>query len=197
MRRVASFLNDISGGRITPNQITYTGFLMHIPIAVLIATGQNLPAALLLIIFGLFDTLDGELARLQKTSSPAGMFLDSATDRIKEVMLYCGIVAQLVGTNNKLLIIACVGALGASLCTSYLNAWGEAVLANHKSTDSHTVNNTFRSGLLGFDLRMLLIILGLIASRLDLAIYTIFALATFTVFQRFMSIKARLSHVQN
>ncbi len=125
------------------------------------------------------------------------MFLDSATDRIKEVMLYCGIVAQLIATNNKFLIIACVGALGASLCTSYLNAWGEAVLANHRPKDAHTVNKSFRSGLLGFDLRMLLIILGLLTNRLDLAVYTILALATLTVFQRFTSIKARLSHVQN
>ncbi|MDQ5958686.1 MAG: CDP-alcohol phosphatidyltransferase family protein, partial [Patescibacteria group bacterium] len=64
MSKIAGLLNKISGGKITPNGITWFGFFMHIPIAYFIATGNLIIAGVGLIIFGLFDTLDGELARL-------------------------------------------------------------------------------------------------------------------------------------
>lgn len=197
MRMVTRTIDRLSGSRITPNQITVTGLLAHIPIAILIGGRHFELAAVLLIIFGLFDTLDGELARLQKRTSSFGMFLDSSTDRIKEIMLYCGIVAAVLKTDHtSVVVIAAVGALGASLCTSYLNAWGEAVLAQTvKNSTDHKVNKTFRSGFLGFDLRILLIILGLLFNRLEIVIYTILVLATITVFQRFNHIAERLKNV--
>src|ERR1700685_1523813 len=69
IRHLAGMLDRLSGGRLHPNTITIIGFVMHAPIAVLIATRHNLWAAGLLVFFGLFDTLDGELARLQNSDS--------------------------------------------------------------------------------------------------------------------------------
>ncbi|HUP26693.1 MAG TPA: CDP-alcohol phosphatidyltransferase family protein [Candidatus Limnocylindrales bacterium] len=195
MRSFARLLNHFSGGKLTPNQVTIAGLLAHLPIVWLIATRHNVVAAILLIIFGLFDTLDGELARLQKWTTPLGMFMDSSTDRMKEILLYCGIVAALLQANHKVVIVAAVGALGASLCTSYLNAWGEAVLATVQSSKAHAVNKSFRSGLLSFELRMVLIIGGLLFNRLDVVVYIIVVLATITVMQRFMHITGRLKNV--
>src|SRR5205085_12126990 len=80
MRTVARGLNRLTGGKLSPNAVTIVGLLAHLPIAYFIATGRLTLAAVLLVIFGLFDTLDGELARLQKRASNIGMFLDSATD---------------------------------------------------------------------------------------------------------------------
>lgn len=65
MHGLAQLLNKLSGGKINPDWVTIFGFVMHVPIAVLIARGSFSWAAVLLLIFGLFDTLDGELARLQ------------------------------------------------------------------------------------------------------------------------------------
>lgn len=198
VRQLARFLDRVSKGRITPNQITFMGLIAHIPVALLIGTRHYLwAAAVFLAIFGLFDTLDGELARLQKRTSLLGMFIDSSTDRIKEIILYCGIMAALVHTGHHATVVVAVGALGASLCTSYLNAWGEAVLSQNSRSVSHTVNKSFRSGLLGFDLRMVLIILGLLVDQLELTMYVILVLATITVFQRFIHITGRLRHVQD
>jgi phosphatidylglycerophosphate synthase len=73
MRSIARFLNTISGGKITPNMVTITSLVAHLPIAYFIATGSHFLAAGLLVVFGLMDALDGELARLQKKDSPAGM----------------------------------------------------------------------------------------------------------------------------
>ena len=60
-----------------------------------IINNQLPQAALLLAVFGLFDTLDGELARLQGTESPQGAFLDSVTDRMKEILVYVGLAVWL------------------------------------------------------------------------------------------------------
>src|ERR1700712_190246 len=84
MREIAKLLNHISGGRVTPNGVTWFGFAMHIPIALLIATDHLVWGGVLLIVFGLFDTLDGELARLQNRVTSNGGFLDASTDRFKE-----------------------------------------------------------------------------------------------------------------
>ncbi len=197
MHQLARALNRLTKGRLEPNAITFAGLVAHVPIACLIGLEYTLLAGILLIIFGLFDTLDGELARLQKKSSLSGMFIDSSTDRIKEIFLYCGITALLFSTGDKYLLVAVTAALGASLATSYLNAWGEAVLANSSDTHKHESNKTFRSGLLGFDIRMFLLIAGLLSNRLEVVIYTILVLATITVFQRFFNITGRLKRVQD
>lgn len=196
MRGIARFLNSLTGGKLSPNMVTITGLLAHIPIALLIAQGYLGYAALGLVVFGLFDTLDGELARLQKRPSAVGMFLDSATDRMKEIMLYCGIAVFMLNspvTNAAIVIL--VAALGVSMLTSYLNAWGEVVLANYTSTKDHKLNKTFRNGLLGFELRMFLIIVGLLTDKLAVVLSFILVLGILTVWQRFMNIIRHLKDV--
>lgn len=196
MTAVARLLNTISGGKLTPNSITIIGLLAHLPIAWLIAQRHPVKAAVLLIIFGLFDALDGALARLQNSTSSVGIFLDSSTDRIKEVLIYCGIVAFFLYSNaSAALVIAAVGALGASLVTSYLNAMGDAIIAK-ASPSSHQANKTFRSGLLSFDLRIFLIIIGLLFGQLKVVIYIILVLASLTIIQRFINVVRRLKDVQ-
>lgn len=194
MRRIAAILNSVSGGRVSPNMVTWIGFAMHVPIAGLIATNHLLWAAVLLIIFGLFDTLDGELARLQKRASPAGMLLDAATDRMKEVLVYAGIAYYLVEQNeSSLLVAAAVLALGASVCVSYVKAKGEAAVASGtKEIDHHTLNRMFADGLLTFEIRMTLLIIGLVTGWLTWIVVIIAAGATVTAFQRLQSISKAL-----
>ena len=191
MRSVAKALNRISGGRITPNSVTIVSLLAHIPIAWLIATNHYRPAGLLLIVFGLFDTLDGELARLQNRSSSAGMFLDSVTDRIKEILLYVGAAYSFVSLGRPYMVTWAVLACGVSLLTSYANAWGEVVMRGHKSA-VHQTNKTLRTGLMGFEVRMTLFIVGLLSTRLILAVVIIAILTTITALQRIYNVMRAL-----
>ncbi|CAN5646393.1 archaetidylinositol phosphate synthase [soil metagenome] len=190
--RVAVVLDRLSGGRLTATHITLIGLLAHLPIAWLIATGELPIAAVLLAIFGLFDTLDGAMARVQNKESLAGMFLDSTTDRIKEVILYCGIVSYLIGLPDTTVIVVAVAALGASLLTSYINAWGEVTLAASIKKHTHKVNQALRIGLGGFEVRMALLVAGLILNRLEIIIYVILVLALLTIAQRIMNTLQRL-----
>lgn len=196
MRVIAIAIHGISHGKITPNSITLIGLVMHLPIAWYIIAGQLKIAGLLLIIFGLFDTLDGELARLQNKTSARGMFLDSATDRIKELVIYIGLTAWLVSTQGPTAdFVFLVGALGISLIISYLNAWGEAVLTRHSLKPKHQVNKTFRGGILGFELRMFLLISGLLLNQVVVVFGIIVILGTVTLAARLNSILKKLENV--
>lgn len=196
MRHIAIMLNKITGNSLSPNIITILGLLAHVPIAWLIAIRHPLWAALFLVIFGLFDTLDGEIARSQNKTTALGMFLDSTTDRIKEIMLYCGMAIFMIDSGaSKTTLVVLVAALGISVLTSYLNAWGEVVLAHYSKTKLHQINQTFRSGLLSFDIRMALIIIGLVSGRLTIVLYVISILGFVTVVQRFINISQNLKNV--
>src|SRR5690606_20551678 len=97
LKHLAKFIDHISGGRITPNQVTITSTLGHGLIAWAIIAGRLELAAAGLFLFGLMDAFDGELARLQNRQSHLGIVLDSLADRLKETLIYAGIGVYLVG----------------------------------------------------------------------------------------------------
>jgi len=196
IRRLARLINVVTGGRVSPNAVTITGLLAHIPIAWLIATRHNVWAAGLLVIFGLFDVLDGELARLQGTTSTAGMLLDSVTDRMKEVLLYTGAAYAIVFGSRPHMAVWAVAACGASLLVSYTNAWGEAVIAGKQAKD-HRLNKAFRTGLMGYEVRMFVLFIGLLSNRVILAVIVIALLAAVTAFQRLIKITQSLNDAKD
>jgi CDP-diacylglycerol--glycerol-3-phosphate 3-phosphatidyltransferase len=191
LRQFAKFLNGISKGKLTPNMVTITGLLAHIPIAWLIAAQHNIIAAILLIFFGLFDTLDGELSRLQKTESTKGMLLDAVTDRYKEVILYTGVGYSFVSQGHPYLAVWAIVACGASLSVSYVKAKGEsAYLSMGNKIDK--VNNLFKDGLMRFEIRMVILILGLLTNRLSIAIIFIAVMSSYTAIKRLITVSNKL-----
>jgi phosphatidylglycerophosphate synthase len=195
MRLLARGLNTATGGKLHPDVVTIVGFLAHIPIAVLIATGNhNILAGVLLLVFGLFDTLDGEIARLQNRASPRGMLLDASTDRMKEVLLYIGTAYVLAGGAHPKQAVWAVAACGASLCVSYVKAKGEAAVAAGKPIPHAVLNKLFKDGLLTFELRMFVLLVGLFADQLVVAVAAIAVLACWTAFQRLIRISKALGN---
>jgi len=192
MRVFARVLNAVSGGRFTPNGVTIFGLAMHAPIAWLIAMQHNLWAAALLVVFGLFDTLDGELARLQNRVSTHGRLLDSVTDRVKEVLLYTGAAYGIIAaTGRPYLAVWAVAACGCSLLTSYVNAAGDAIMVG-KKTSQHDANKAFRGGLFPFEIRMFILVIGLLSGRITLAVIVIALGAGYTATDRLIRVWSRL-----
>jgi phosphatidylglycerophosphate synthase len=188
MRVFARIINKLSRGRVTPNDITLFGLTMHLPIALLIATRHNYWAAGLLLVFGLFDTLDGELARLQHRESSSGRFLDSVTDRIKEIMLYLGTAYAAIALGGKSYMVTwVVAACGSALLTSYVNAAGDAIIKTRK-VETHAENKAFRGGLFPFEIRMFILIVGLVSNELSIAIIIIAIGASFTALNRMLRV---------
>ncbi len=188
---IARGLNSISGGRITPNAITIIGLLAHVYIAWLIAQQSFIWAAGLLVVFGLFDALDGQLARLQHKASSAGMVLDATTDRMKEVLLYTGASYALIQMGQTSAAVWAVSACGASLLVSYVKAKGETAVKDSTLTPNQ-VNRLFQDGFLRFELRMTILIIGLLFNYLGASIILIAVLAWYTAFQRLYMIMKKL-----
>ncbi len=197
MHVIAMQINYLSRGKITPNMITAVSVIMHLPIAYLIATNNYIVAAVLLVIFGLFDALDGELARLQKVANNAGMLLDASTDRIKEVVLYIGVVYSLILSADSYQLAAriaatAVAACGFSLVVSYVKAKGETAVKDSKLT-ANEINRLFQDGFLRYEVRMFLLVVGLLSNTLLYAITVIALLSFLTSLDRLNRIYRKLA----
>lgn len=192
-RVVAGILNRTTGGRLTPAAVTLFGLFMHVPIAYLIAIGSNMWAAVLLVVFGLFDVLDGALAAVQGKTSARGMLLDASTDRMKEVLLFGGVAYALALSERPATAALATVACGASICVSYIKAKGEAAVASSGTSIPHTVlNRIFADGLLTFELRMALLVVGLVSGQLLLMVIIIAIFASITASQRLIRISQHL-----
>ena len=189
--RLAKTLDVISRSKITPNSITALSLVAHFPLAFLIATRHNFWSAGFLFVFGLLDAVDGPLARLQNRSTSKGMLLDSITNKIKEVLVYIGAAYAFMGTAHVYYAVWAVAACGVSLLVSYVNAWGEAMVAKQKLKGGK-VNQTFREGLMTYDVRMTVFFFGLLANRMDISVVFIAVVSLFTALGRVRSIMQRL-----
>jgi phosphatidylglycerophosphate synthase len=190
----AVWLNRLTGGKLHPDAVTLVGLSMHVPIALLVATGHWLWAAVLLFIFGLFDALDGELARLQKRVTNNGGFLDATTDRMKEVLLYTGAAYAFAISDQPATAAWAAAACGASICVSYVRAKGETILATEDSKQSYTdLNKLFRDGLAPFEVRMFLFVVGLVSGQLVFVVAALAVLASLAALQRLWDIRRVLT----
>lgn len=112
---------------LTPNAISWLGFLITIGAAALIGTGHLLAAGVVVLFAGLFDMLDGALARATNKVTRFGGVLDSTLDRLSEAALLLGILViyargQQVGESILVGL-----ALTSSITVSYLRSRIEAL----------------------------------------------------------------------
>lgn len=194
IRYAAQWFNTASSGRVTPAAVTIFGLLMHLPIAIMIARGKFGLAGVLLIIFGLFGSLDSELSRIQKKPSVHGLLLSASTNRMQEVMLYSGAGFYLAHGVNPTVATWAVIASGASLTASYIKTKGEAAGVSGKiSISCDALNKMFVDGLLTFEVRIFVLILGLLTGQLLIAVAGIAILASLTAVQRLITISEKLT----
>src|SRR5690606_7444204 len=135
-------------------------------------SGRLVLAAAGLILFGLMDAFDGELARLQNRQSHLGIVLDALADRLKETLIYAGIGVYLASVYSPAVTFWVVAALGVSISLSYVKAKGEAVLASQTDIklDPQALNRFTGGGvLMQFDVRMAVIVAALLLDKLLVA----------------------------
>ena len=118
----------LSKSGITPNTRTSINLALNIVAAYFIATGHFLLGGVLVLVAGLFDLLDGALARFTKQTTKFGAILDSVADRISEAAILCGLLIWYVpqeGTDLKIVLIFIV--LIGSFLVSYIRARAEGI----------------------------------------------------------------------
>ncbi|HTW77763.1 MAG TPA: CDP-alcohol phosphatidyltransferase family protein [Thermoplasmata archaeon] len=112
----------------TPGQLSATALLLAIAAAGIAALVHwttpllFLPVAVLIFLTGLFDVLDGEVARATGRTSVRGDFLDHVVDRYADLVIVIGIAAS--GFANPILALL---ALASLLLTSYMGTQAQAV----------------------------------------------------------------------
>lgn len=193
MRTVAQWLDNASGGKVTPNIVTITSLVLHILIFFAIIAQQYALAAVMLVVFGLMDSLDGELARVQGRASKAGMLLDASTDRMKESIVFLALAYRFALDYEPRAVLATVAAITGSFAVSYIKAKGETALKGSK-LHAQEINRLFQSGLMRYEVRTALLVIGLLFSNLLLPIIWLIAILSWlTAFYRLITISNKIS----
>ena len=120
---LSPFVNYFVKKNFKPVHLTFTGLFFSIIPAILYAINLYLLAGIFLILFSLFDTLDGELARKKNEVTRFGGVLDSTFDRLSEGFIFCGIIYSF--KENIFAIIIIFFSFLFSFMISYVRARGE------------------------------------------------------------------------
>ncbi|QQL51308.1 CDP-alcohol phosphatidyltransferase family protein [Mucilaginibacter ginkgonis] len=122
---------------LTPNAVTSIGFFLNIGVAVIFIIGAEEGnrsdltyvgwAGGLILFAGLFDMLDGQVARLGNMKSTFGALYDSVLDRYSELIMFLGICWYLVAHHYFLSSLFAFIALMGSMMVSYVRARAEGL----------------------------------------------------------------------
>ncbi len=122
---------------LTPNVVTTIGFVLNVGVAVIFIIGAEEGnrgdlsyvgwAGGLILFAGLFDMLDGQVARLGNMKSTFGALYDSVLDRYSELVMFLGICYYLVAHHYFLSSIFAFVALIGSMMVSYVRARAEGL----------------------------------------------------------------------
>lgn len=195
MASLARRLNKLTNGKLLPAHITVLSFLGHIPAAWALYTGRPILAAGLITVFGLMDSLDGALAREQNSASRIGMYFDAVTDRLKEVILYSALVVYTTTYVSGINAWAVVAVAGTSLLVSYVKSKGEMAFSG-LDVDVQQLNRKFDDGFARYEIRMTLLVVGLVSGILAPLLHFIIALNLVTAATRFSVVSQELINAE-
>ena len=125
--------------RISPNVLTFIGLVINIAAAFLFghANAANADrmffyAGLVIVGAGLFDMVDGRVARRNNQVTVFGSFFDSVIDRYSDVVLFFGLLVY-YGRINRFYYVSLVAyVMISSLMVSYTRARAEALIGQCK-----------------------------------------------------------------
>ena len=130
--RIVRPLTDwLVSGKVHPNALTTIGFAVTISSGFFFHAHHVRTAGFLILLGGLFDILDGRVARLSGLGSKFGAFYDSTLDRISEIAVYFGLLSLYndyrLSTGDVGMIYLIMLAMAGSLMISYTRARAESL----------------------------------------------------------------------
>ena len=125
--------------RISPNVLTFIGLVINIIAAVLFgfANASNYPrmflyAGLVIIGAGIFDMVDGRVARATGQVTTFGAFFDSVIDRYSDVALFFGLLVYYARANRFFYLVLVAIVMVSSVMVSYTRARAESLIGSCK-----------------------------------------------------------------
>lgn len=123
--------------KVKPNTITTIGLLINCVAAGIFIYGAEKGVrndhsfiawgGAVILLAGLFDMIDGRLARVSNNSTPFGALYDSVLDRYSELIMFLGICWYLVAHNYFLSSLFAFIAMIGSIMVSYIRARAESL----------------------------------------------------------------------
>jgi CDP-diacylglycerol--glycerol-3-phosphate 3-phosphatidyltransferase len=158
--------------RIHPNVLTFLGLVINSYAAVLFASGRFRWAGFVVIAAGLFDMVDGRVARETNRVTRFGGFFDSVIDRYSDLALFMGLLVYYASINRFFYIVLTAIVMTGSVMVSYTRARAECTIPKCKV------------GFLERPERIVLIILGALFNRMAPVLWVIAVLSNLTVIHR-------------
>ncbi len=188
-----AIVDGLSLTRISPNVLTFIGLLINTAAAVLFgfANGHNyvrmfLFAGLVIIGAGIFDMVDGRVARQTHKVTVFGAFFDSVIDRYSDVVLFFGLLVFYARGNRLFYVFLAAFVMITSLMVSYTRARAEALIGSCKV------------GFMERPERVVLIILGALFERWGVmapVLWVLAVISTVTVVHRILYTYQQTRHL--
>ncbi|MGD0974044.1 MAG: CDP-alcohol phosphatidyltransferase family protein [Candidatus Korobacteraceae bacterium] len=166
--------------RISPNLLTFIGLVINIAAALLFgfaSADNNQPllfrwAAVVIIGAGIFDMVDGRVARATNQVTEFGGFFDSVVDRYSDVALFFGLLVYYARGHRFFYVVMVAFVMTSSVMVSYTRARAECMIEKCKV------------GFMERPERIVLIIIGALFNRMAPVLWVLAVLSTITVIHR-------------
>lgn len=166
--------------RISPNVLTFIGLVINVAAAMLFgfASADNnqgrlfFYAGLVIIAAGIFDMVDGRVARATNQVTDFGAFFDSVIDRYSDVALFFGLLVYYARANRFFYVVLVAFVMVSSVMVSYTRARAESLITQCKV------------GFMERPERIVLVIIGALFNHMAPALWVMAVLSTITVIHR-------------
>src|SRR5579872_4656266 len=155
--------------KIHPNVLTFLGLVINIGAAVLLAEGQFRRAGFVIIGAGIFDMVDGRVARETNRVTRFGGFFDSVLDRYSDLALLMGLLVWYGSINRPFYVVLTAIAMTGCVMISYARARAENSIP------------TCKVGFMERPERVVLLIIGLLFDRMAAVLWVLAILGNWTV----------------
>lgn len=184
LNSTAPFIRVLLRSGVTPNTLTTVGALLILVSSVAFGLGEIRWGGFLLLISGMLDTFDGQVAREGGLTTRFGAFYDSTLDRVGDGASFIGIAAYLMYAPDvqwrELAVIACMVGILAALLVSYMRARAEGLGLDCKVGIAQRAER-----ILGLGLPTLILGAGPRGLVLTVIVVVLTVLSLITVAQRF------------
>jgi CDP-diacylglycerol--glycerol-3-phosphate 3-phosphatidyltransferase len=160
--------------KINPNVLTFLGLLINVGASALLWVGQLRWAGFVIIGAGLFDMVDGRVARETNRVTRFGGFFDSVLDRYSDLALLIGLLVWYGSINRHFYVLLTALAMTGSVMVSYTRARAENSIPACKV------------GFMERPERVVLVIIGALFDRMAPVLWVIAVLSNLTVVHRMM-----------
>ncbi len=158
---------------VNPNVLTVIGTLISVGAGIAFATGRFVLGAVLILVGGVFDLVDGVIARHHGIATAFGAFLDSTLDRLADMAILLGVMLHYAALGDAGTVLLSGVAMIASVLTSYAKARAEQFLPS------------FEGGFLERGERLTILGLGAVSGYMVIALWILAVAGTATVAYRF------------